>query len=495
MKKGVTIIFAILVLILTAVLLTPKGDNLADTAEVEGFLIADGMPNLDKNTLNGTANVLREIIPGAGSSVNKGGFIMGTAAYYEQYGLHFDKSSGAIINASRSLSGNYTVPSQIDGIEVKSIDSYAFYNCKSIEKIFIPKSIESIEKYAFLNSVKEIEFEDGTDEIPEYACYNANNLEKVVVPDSVISIGKRAFCYCGNLSDFPKLSSLEKIGDYAFDGCQSMEKFFIPKTIKRVGYYVFRNSVKEVEFEEGTTKIPNYTCFYANTLERVVIPDSVTTIGYWAFSGCERLSDFPKLTSLTEINQHAFYDCISLEKMYIPKTIEIMEAYAFSNSVKEIEFEEGITKIPEAACCDASNLEKVIIPDSVTSIGDFAFCDCTRLSDVPKLTSVAEIGEYAFRGCELIEKMYIPKTIERIGTGAFRNSIKEVEFEEGITQIPDLSCYRVESLEKAIIPSSVEYIGISAFVGCNNLTIYCYPGSCAIDYAIRNNIPYELFEN
>ena len=201
------------------------------------------------------------------------------------------------------------------------------------------------------------------------------------------------------------------------------------------------------------------------------------------------------MTSLVEIGKSAFKDCWALEKMYIPKTIESIGQCAFENSIKEIEFEEGITKIPDNACRRAYLLKNAIVPDSVTLIGEKAFEDCRNLSSFPTLTSLTEIGYGAFYGCRSLQKVYIPKTTESIGRFAFKYSIKEIEFEEGTTQIPNYFCDSADYLEKAVIPDSVTSIGEKAFYCCDRLRIYCYPGSYAMDYAVENNIPVTFMGN
>ncbi len=481
MKRGVIIILVALSLTFTATVTVSAeiyADNsvYADTVNTHmEFITEDGVPDAEQSEDNVT--------------------LAATGTYYEQYGLYFDESTGTITDADETLSGSYNIPTQIDGVDVKAISSYAFKDCILLEKICVPKTVESIGVYAFQNSIKEVEFEEGTTKIPDYACCYANNLEKAIIPNSVISIGRRAFFGCKNLSSFPALTSLEEIGESAFAGCASLEKLYIPKTVGIPGECAFYNSVKEIEFEEGITEIPYFFCYYATNLERVVIPDSVISIGYKAFEGCEKLSSFPALTSLWEIGDDAFIGCVSLEKLYIPKTMLYIGTDAFKDSVREIEFEEGITGIQGAACKNATNLERVVIPNSVTSIGNSAFEGCSKLSSFPALTSLAKIGESAFAGCSklssfptltslveigksafkdcwALEKMYIPKTIESIGQCAFENSIKEIEFEEGITKIPDNACRRAYLLKNAIVPDSVTLIGEKAFEDCRNLSSF-----------------------
>lgn len=84
-----------------------------------------------------------------------------------------------------------------------------------------------------------------------------------------------------------------------------------------------------------------------------------------------------------------------------------------------------------------------------------------------------------------------------IADGAFRDckNVKEVAIQNGITTIGE-SCFEgCESLEKITIPETVTEIGAYAFSNCNeNLTIYCYEDSYALQYAIDNSINYVILD-
>lgn len=84
-----------------------------------------------------------------------------------------------------------------------------------------------------------------------------------------------------------------------------------------------------------------------------------------------------------------------------------------------------------------------------------------------------------------------------IGDGTFRHckNVKEIAIQNGITTIGE-SCFEgCESLEKITIPETVTEIGAFAFSNCNeNLTIYCYEDSYALQYAIDNNINYVVLD-
>lgn len=84
-----------------------------------------------------------------------------------------------------------------------------------------------------------------------------------------------------------------------------------------------------------------------------------------------------------------------------------------------------------------------------------------------------------------------------IGDGTFRDckNVKEIAIQNGITTIGEACFEGCESLEKITIPETVTEIGAYAFSNCNeNLTIYCYEDSYALQYAIDNNISYVVLD-
>lgn len=93
----------------------------------------------------------------------------------------YDLENGKIVNLKcankDSISGNITIPSEIDGYEVKEIGDEAFLNCKNLTGVIIPNTVTLIGKYAFA----------GT------------GLVEIEIPESVLMISSFAFNDCSNL--------------------------------------------------------------------------------------------------------------------------------------------------------------------------------------------------------------------------------------------------------------------------------------------------------
>ena len=176
---------------------------------------------------------------------------------------------------------------------VKSINSYAFYNCSSLTSVTILASVTSIGSSAFsdcsgLESVYisdlaawcNIEFEaysanplnngaklylngspvtdlvipNGVKSINSYAFYNCSSLTSVEIPDSVTSIGSSAFCNCSSLTSVTIPDNVTSIGAYAFFGCDSLESVHISDL----------TAWSNIEFESSANPLNNGAKLYLN---------------------------------------------------------------------------------------------------------------------------------------------------------------------------------------------------------------------------------------
>ena len=130
---------------------------------------------------------------------------------------------------------------------VTSIGNYAFYECKSLEKINIPESVTRIGNCAM-----------------EYC----TGLQKIYIPSNVTIIAAGAFEYCENLSLVEGLEGLTEWYQYCFANCKSLTDFVIPKNIKSIPYATFSN---------------------CSNLHNIYVPSSVNTIENSAFSDIDNL--------------------------------------------------------------------------------------------------------------------------------------------------------------------------------------------------------------
>jgi hypothetical protein len=174
---------------------------------------------------------------------------------------------------------NKYVSLDLSGSPLTEIPRSAFYECKTLAGITIPKSVASIGNDAFSGTgLTSITVGSGN---PNYASeggilYNKAKTEivyvpigisgKVTIPNGVTSIREDAFANTG-LTSVTIPNSVTEIGRGAFRGT-SLTSVTIPNSVTEIGTGAFR----------GTS------------LTSITIPASVTEIDYYAFNGCTSLT-------------------------------------------------------------------------------------------------------------------------------------------------------------------------------------------------------------
>ena len=113
-------------------------------------------------------------------------------------GVLFNKDKTILLQAPGALSGSYTIPKTVCGI-----DSNAFYDCDKLTSVSIPSSVTSIRQHAFdsCNKLTTIILPSNVTGILYSTFANCTNLKSVGIPKSVTSIQYDAFSSCKSLKD------------------------------------------------------------------------------------------------------------------------------------------------------------------------------------------------------------------------------------------------------------------------------------------------------
>ena len=201
--------------------------------------------------------------------------------------------------------------------------------------------------------------------------------------------------------------------------------------------------------------------------------------GTYSVSGCDESVTKVEIPSsflgkpVTAIGDYAFRDCVPLQSVTIPNSIEKigMEAFRGCTYLKSINIPDSVTIIDNSAFAGCINLTSIIIPSSVALVGWCVFENCSQLTDISfscnsktyegneiSLLSLFYGGEpsegifYEFGGrtmnITIIDStyipegvfmgfydsslnLYIPKTVTRIKGNAFYNcyALKNVYYE------------------------------------------------------------------
>ncbi len=440
--------------------------------------IPNSVTKISKNAFVNCDNLASVTIPESVTTIEANAF-KGTALYnntenWENNILYIDDY---LIAANTSISGDVQIK---DG--TKAIAEEAFYACSSITSITIPGSITAINDKAF---------------------YGCNGVTTITILDGITTIGAEAFAYCSKLVNLTIPVSVKTIETGAFNGCTSLTEIYYS------GEYT---DWVAITVGENNDSFANAKLFDESTGEEI-IPDTPN----------EEVTPGNPSGGVTPETPGK-----NMEWEYDEETATLtisgtgpMGQYSFSDdpwdeytdSIKKVIIEDGITTIGKNAFRECYALESVVIPDSVTSIGDYAFemcnsltsitlsdnvtaigidafCHCIGLTSVVIGDGVALIELSAFAQCRNLENVVIGDGVITIRSGAFQDcaKLKTVTFGKNLKTIESSAFSGCSSLESVTIPDSVTKMDDWAFSDCTSLTSVKFGnGLTKINYRLFNN--------
>ena len=418
-----------------------------------------------------------------------------------------------------ATTGEVKIPSVFNGYSVTSIGSFAFYSCSGLTSVTIPSSVTCVGDYAFAycSGLTSVTIPPSVTSIGEYAFRGCSGLMSLLMSEGVKSIGGSAFSVCSELTSVTIPSSVTSIGDYAFAWDTGLAMVTVPASVKSIGLGTFAgcsgltsmtlpfvgsqrgSSGKDAlfgyifgEYEgAGTVETKQYyssssytTFFIPSALKAVVITDE-TKIGYGAFGGCKGLTSVTIPSSVTSIEEAAFYNCSGLMTI----AVEGEDGTFFSK--------DGIvySKTSELVVCPAGKSGEMTIPDGVTGIWGGAFLSCSELTSILVPMSVKNIGAGAFAGCSGLTSITLPFVGSKRGNSGTEESLfghvfgkKSYYGTTGITQdyvdphsgssySPKRATFYIPTLLETVVITDETKIGYGAFESCGSLTSITIPSS------------------
>ena len=212
----------------------------------------------------------------------------------------------------------------IADVEITSLPAKAFHQSTNVENLILPNMLTVIGEEMFYGSA----------------------LKEVFIPKSVETIEKSAFKRCEYLATvtFEKGSLLKTIGgdgyittSYgAFSECTALTSIEIPASVETIEQYAFYkcSGLTTVTFEKGSMlkTIGGYAFSECTSLTSIEIPASAETIEYRAFYSCSKLATvtFEKGSMLKTIEESAFGSPnLMTVDMSECTQVESIERYAF----------------------------------------------------------------------------------------------------------------------------------------------------------------------
>ena len=224
---------------------------------------------------------------------------------------------GIKITKCKKKSERIVVPDNIEGYPVTRIGATAFKELSDVNEIVLPRTISTIEEYAFYNcDVKHVTIPDACEQIGKDA-FSCANIREIVFPssiqvisDSICStcfllntvvimgakvIEQNAFALCGGLKNIAFGGSVDSIERGAFMSC-GFERIILPKSLGKIKMDAFTHCNAAIAFLDDNS-----------ILERNCSPDWISNNTIYCNDGstaqifarennitCKPLRDFPR---------------------------------------------------------------------------------------------------------------------------------------------------------------------------------------------------------
>ena len=177
--------------------------------------------------------------------------------------------------------------------------------------------------------------------------------------------------------------------------------------------------VTNVVIPEGVQTVTR-DAFYERDLTSVQFPSSLKRIGENAFSRCINLKSVDLPGSLSQLEEGAFYHCTNLQEVSLSDNINVIENFVFGYcAFKYIEIPDTVTEIGDHAFMECDSLERIVLPDGLKRIGGGAFDSCDQLSEIVLPEGLESIGEGAFILCDSLGVVVLPDSLQLIGQNAY----------------------------------------------------------------------------
>ena len=137
------------------------------------------------------------------------------------------KDNNATITAYSGTASNLTIPSTIDGYNVKEIGTHAFDESRTQTNG---------------SCIVNLKISEGITKIGDFAFVRCANLENIELPESLISLGEQTFLECTKLKKINIPSKIVQLGysGFMFQGT-GFEEFTIPKNVTSISTATFRS--------------------------------------------------------------------------------------------------------------------------------------------------------------------------------------------------------------------------------------------------------------
>jgi len=405
--------------------------------------------------------------------------------------------SGICAIAPYAFFGNHQITRIILPEGLKEIGAFAFCGCINLCEVFVPDSVENIGNSAFEKCSQLLTFSSAAEKVGERAFAFCDTLHSVFIPQvkklnketflgccllqkaetgQVRDIGNACFKNCLQLNNL-LIDGAKEIDEEAFAGCEKLSSVTFPSGI-RIAARAFLDccGLKKLSFRESSAEFDSSAFWGSTFLEEIQIAENsypitgykdlfreefpefvrkvyASAISCFCFQDTRAIAEYRTDArairipdGICAINGEVFKDCIRLEQVEIPESVEYIGERAFwgSNWMKQKKEENPLVVCNHILLDGSSASGHVIIPEDIRIISGWAFSNCYGLQELTVLNRKLIIEPHTFRNC-----IYLKRVTMADGKSYFLNGIsvrEEESLPSTVRQIFEdaLNCYKTD---------------------------------------------------
>ena len=194
---------------------------------------------------------------------------------------------------------------------LETIETKAFYGCKGLTSIALPKTVTTIGASAFsgCEKLEAVTFAKDADIKSIGAnAFEFSGIKSITIPEGVTTIGKEAFSTCDVLTEVTLPSSLTSMSGEAFKYCSKLANVYVADGNTKY------SSINGILLNKDKTTLVLFPPAKAND-KFTLLPPSITTLGDYAFYTCTNLKNVVIPNKVTSIGERTFGLCSNLNSI------------------------------------------------------------------------------------------------------------------------------------------------------------------------------------
>ena len=369
------------------------------------------------------------------------------------------KAPLTVIDPSAFISPGNTILKTVTLPEtVETIGSAAFQDCSNLRSISFGSSLKTIEYSAFTRcGFTEVTLPEGLENLGHEAFAQNSSLERVTLPESLTTIEAAPFHSCLKLKEF--------LGAHASSDHRCLIQ----------------------DDDPGNVTLLAFATGELNQSDTYIIPEGIHTIGTYAFAS----STFGGIVlpeSLREIQEMAFYRCLSLKNVTIPAAVESIQRVAFllCNSLEWVKINNDSDVIranweSEEGAFEDTNDCPIYVPSNLLKYykngrywDDYESRFFKTQDDNEIFYTTSDNQPISYNAYYADESGNVVDT-ENCVAPALNGGVGIIRFEEPLTIVDMNAFYNMTTLTSVILPQTVTSISLNAFAECSSLTSIVLP--------------------